>query len=44
MRICCMSQESQTWALYQLEAWDGEADGRKIQEGGDIGIPMADSC
>ena len=27
-----------------LEGWDGEGDGRKIPEGGDIGIPMADSC
>ena len=27
-----------------LEGWDGEGDGRDIQEGGDIGIPMADSC
>ena len=24
--------------------WDGEADGRKVQKGGDICIPMADSC
>ena len=27
-----------------LEGWDGEEDGREVQEGGDIGIPMADSC
>ena len=27
-----------------LEGWDGEEDGREIQKGGDIGIPMADSC
>ena len=27
-----------------LEEWDGEGDGRKIQKGGDICIPMADSC
>ena len=27
-----------------LEVWDGEGDGRKVQEGGDICIPMADSC
>ena len=25
-----------------LEEWDGEGDGRKIQKGGDICIPMAD--
>ena len=27
-----------------LEEWDGEGDGREVQEGGDICIPMADSC
>ena len=27
-----------------LEKWDGEGDGRKVQKGGDICIPMADSC
>ena len=27
-----------------LEGWDGEGDGREAQEGGDIHIPMADSC
>ena len=27
-----------------LEGWGREGDGRKIQEGGDICIPMADSC
>ena len=27
-----------------LEEWDGEGEGRKIQKGGDISIPMADSC
>ena len=27
-----------------LEGWDGEADRREVQEGGDICIPMADSC
>ena len=27
-----------------LEEWDGEGDGRKIQKGGDICIPMADLC
>ena len=26
-----------------LEGWDGEADGKEIQKGGDICIPMADS-
>ena len=27
-----------------LEAWDGEGDGRMFQKGGDIYIPMVDSC
>ena len=27
-----------------LEGWDGEGGGREVQEEGDIGIPMADSC
>ena len=27
-----------------LERWDGKADGREVQKGGDICIPMADSC
>ena len=27
-----------------LEGWDGEGNGREIQEGGDIYIHMADSC
>ena len=26
------------------EGWDGEGDGREVQKGGDICIPMADSC
>ena len=27
-----------------LEGWDGEGDGREVQEGGLMGVPMADSC
>ena len=27
-----------------LEGWEGEGDGRVVQEGGDICTPMADSC
>ena len=26
-----------------LERWDGEGDGREVQKGGNIYIPMADS-
>ena len=42
MGICCMAQETQTGALYHKEGWDGEGDGREVQKGGDIYIPMAD--
>ena len=27
-----------------LEQWDGEGDGKEVQKGGNICIPMADSC
>ena len=27
-----------------LEGWDGEADGREVQKGGYVCLPMADSC
>ena len=27
-----------------LEGWDGEEDGREVQKGENICIPMADSC
>ena len=27
-----------------LEGWDGDGNGREIQKGGDICIPMTDSC
>ena len=27
-----------------LEGWDGKGDGREVQKGGDICIPMANSC
>ena len=44
MGICCISQETQTGALYQPKGWSGEADGREFQKGGAIRIPMADPC
>ena len=28
----------------KLEGWDWEGDGREVREGGDMGVPMADSC
>ena len=27
-----------------LEGWDGEGHGREVQKGGDVYIPMVDSC
>ena len=45
MEICCMAHDTQTGALcINLEGWDGAGDGREVQKGGDICIPMADSC
>ena len=42
MGICCVAHETHTGALYQPRGV-GEGDGREVQKGGDIGIPMADS-
>ena len=39
-----MAQETQTGACINLEGWDGEEDGSEVQKGGDIYIPMTDSC
>ena len=39
-----MAKETQTRALINLERWDGEGDGRKVQKGGVVCVPMADSC
>ena len=36
-----MSRETQTGI--KPEGWEGEGDGREVQKGGDICIPMADS-
>ena len=40
--ICCMAQETQTGLCISLEGWDGEGEGREVQKGGDICIPMTD--
>ena len=44
-------QESAVWLrklkqrlCINLEGWDGEGDGKEVRKGGDICIPMADSC
>ena len=39
-----MGQETQTGLFINLEGWEGEGDGRAVQKGGDICVPMADSC
>ena len=36
--------ELAVWLCINLEGWDGEGDGRQFQKGGDICIPMSDSC
>ena len=33
-----MTHRTQTRALRQAEGWDGERDGREVQEGGDIAV------
>ena len=43
MGICCVVQETQTGALYQAREVDWEGDGREVQKGEDICIPMTDS-
>ena len=36
-----MAQKTQTGALHQPRGWEGEWDGREVQKGGDICIPMS---
>ena len=38
--VCLRELKQGLWI--NLEGWDGEGDGREVQEGGDIGTPMAD--
>ena len=44
MGICCVTQGTELGLCDNLEVWDGEGDGNKVQEGGVIWIPMVDSC
>ena len=39
----CLRKLKQVFCI-NLEGWGGEGDGSEGQEGGDICIPMADSC
>ena len=51
--IICKIDSQQEFAVWlrklkqglyiHLERWDGEGDGREVQKGGEICIPMADS-
>ena len=38
-----MTQGTQTEILWQAEEWDGKGGGREVLEGGDMGVPVADS-
>ena len=52
--ILCKLDSQQEFAVWlrklkqglciNLEWWDEEEDGREVQKGGDVCIPMADSC
>ena len=43
--ICCMTQGNSNLVLSDTrEEWDRVGGGREVQEGGDMCIPMADSC
>ena len=39
----CLRELKQQLCI-NLEGWHGEGDGKEVQEGGDISIPMTDSC
>ena len=39
----CLRKLKQGFCI-NLDGWDGEGDGKEVQKGGDICIPMADSC
>ena len=39
-----MAQETAIQGLFiNLQGWNGAGDGREVQKGGDVCIPMADS-
>ena len=44
MGICCMTQGIQTRTLWQSRRMGWGGGGREVQEGGDMGVPMSDSC
>ena len=45
MDICCVTQGTQDCqALWQSRRVGLEGDGKDVREGGDMGVPMANSC
>ena len=44
MGICCRLRKLKQGLCINLEGWDGTGDGREVQKGGDIYVPMADLC
>ena len=40
--VCLRKLKQGLWI--NIEGWDGGGDGREVDKGGDICIPMADSC
>ena len=44
MGICCRLWKLKQGLCINLEGWDGAGDGREVQKGRDICIPMADAC
>ena len=46
MGICCVTQGTETQAEGSVTGWGvgWGGDGREAQEGGEMGVPMADSC
>ena len=42
--LLCGAGSSNPVLCDKLEGWDGAGGGREAQEGGDMCIPMADSC
>ena len=44
MEVALQNRELSLVLCDNLEGWDGVGNGREVQEGKDICIPMADSC
>ena len=42
LAICLRELKQALWD--NLEGWDGEGEEREVREGGDMDVPMADSC